>query len=426
VETVDLHSLRTLEVIYGISQGAYNDRWPLFQEVFEEVEHPDWLFLVCLLHDIGKGYRGDHAQKGAELIPGILKRLGIDGDALEEIPFLVRNHLLMVNISQRRDLNEERTSIQVAQAVQGVEQLRLLFLLTVADSMATGPMAGSDWKIMLLIELFFKVRRILERGTLASPDATKRMEKTRREVVRALRPRFSEKHILDLMDQVSTRYFLNNPVEDMVRHFQLALTMEEQRLSWTLEKLKDAPVTRVVLCTHDKPGLFSKMVGVFTLNNIKVLSGNIFTLKNGLAFDTYDVTNPLDPYREEERWQRIFNDAISAIEDRLPLDELINKKERTVLSGSIGHISPVKRVRIDNEASDFFTIIEVSGGSRTSLLYDLAKGIHSIGLDIRFARVTSDKERTMGVFYVRDVNGQKIYEDTILEETRDVLLSVIA
>jgi [protein-PII] uridylyltransferase len=167
------------------------------------------------------------------------------------------------------------------------------------------------------------------------------------------------------------------------------------------------------------------MVGVFTLNNIKVLSGNIFTLKNGLAFDTYEVTNPLDPYREKERWQRIFNDAVSAIQDRLPLDELINKKERTVLSGSIGYTSPAKRVRIDNKASDFFTIIEVSGGSRTSLLYDLAKGIHSLGLDIRFAKVSSDRERTTGVFYVRDDSGQKIYEDTILEETRHALLSVI-
>jgi [protein-PII] uridylyltransferase len=425
VETVDLHSLRTLEVIYAISQGAYKDRWPLFQEVFESIEHPDWLFLVGLLHDVGKGYKGDHAKKGAELIPGILKRVGIHGDALEVIPFLVRNHLLMVNVSQRRDLNEEKTAIQVAQAVQGLERLKLLFLLTVADSMATGPMASSDWKMMLLIELFFKVRRILERGTLASPDATKRMEKTRRDVVKSLSSRFGQEDILELMDQVSTRYFLNSPMEDMVRHFQLALTMGEQPLAWTLEKLRHAPVTRVILCTHDKPGLFSKMVGVFTLNGIEVLSGNVFTLKNGLAFDTYEVTNPLDPYREKERWQRIFNDALLAIEDRLPLDERINKKERTILSGSIPYTSAVKRVRMDNKASDFFTIIEVSGASRTSLLYDLAKGIHALGLDIRFAKVSSDRERMTGVFYVRDVSGQKIYEDSILEETRRTLISVM-
>jgi [protein-PII] uridylyltransferase len=425
VETVDLHSLKTLEVAYAISKGSYDDRWPLFKEIFSEVEHPDWLFLVCLLHDIGKGYKGNHASKGAALIPRILGRLGISGDALEVIPFLVRHHLLMVNVSQRRDLNEEKTSVQAAQTIENLENLRLLFLLTIADSLATGPMASSDWKIILLIELFFKVRRILERGTLASPDATKRVEQHRKELYKGLRSDFPNNNIMTLMDQVSTRYFLNTPLEDMDRHFRLALSMGSQRFSWTLQKLKDAPVTRVILCTYDRPGLFSKMVGVFTLNNMMVLSGNIFTLKNGLAFDTYEVTNPLDPYREEEMWKKVYNDAVQAIEEQLPLDDLINKKARMILKRKTAYTHPQKRVRIDNQASDFFTIIEVSGGSRTGLLYDVAKELFSLGLDIRFAKVNSDREKMTGVFYVRDPSGQKIYEESEMAHIRESILSII-
>ncbi len=75
--------------------------------------------------------------------------------------------------------------------------------------------------------------------------------------------------------------------------------MGEEKHLWKLQRLTNVPVTRVIQCVYDKPGLFSKMVGVFTLNNIKVLSANIFTLKNGLAFDVYEVTNPPDPYRED-------------------------------------------------------------------------------------------------------------------------------
>ncbi|MFH1124498.1 MAG: [protein-PII] uridylyltransferase, partial [Pseudomonadota bacterium] len=305
VETVDLHSLKTLEVVQQIAGGVYDERWPQVKEIFREIENPDRLFLAGLLHDVGKGFRGDHAKRGSQLIPGILKRLGITGEALRVIPFLVRHHLLLVNISQRRDLNDEKTSVTVAQVVQNSENLRLLFLLTIADSIATGPMASSDWRMMLLIELYFKVRRILERGTLASPDATKRADENKRALLRALTPRFDKREVLDLMEQVSARYFLNTPFEYMVEHFDLAMNMDGRRLRWILHKLKDAPVTRVVLCTYDMPGLFSKMVGVFTLNNIKVLSGNIHTLKNGLAFDIYDVTNPLDPFREEEMWQKV-------------------------------------------------------------------------------------------------------------------------
>jgi [protein-PII] uridylyltransferase len=412
-------------VIQEISKGSYDEQWPLFKEIYGELEHPDSLFLAGLLHDIGKGYKGDHTIKGAQLIPRILKRLDVGGDALRVIPLLVKNHLLLVRISQRRDLNEERTSVQVAQAVQDVETLKLLFLLTVADSISTGPMAHSDWRIILIIELFFKVRRILERGILASPDATKRLEENRKMLSKRLGKAFPKKETLQLMEQVSTRYYLTTPLEDMTDHFCLALTMGKEKLSWRLQKLKNAPVTRVILCTYDRPGLFSKMVGVFTLNNIKVLSANIFTLKNGLAFDVYEVTNPLDPYREEMMWNKIHQEATMAIEDRMPLEELITQKERKIIAPTTDYAYPSKKVHIDNKASDFFTIIEVSSGDRIGLLYGLAEGVFSLGLDIRFAKVNSDKERMTGVFYVRDSDGQKILEEDEIEKIKLEIMSVI-
>jgi [protein-PII] uridylyltransferase len=425
-ETVDLHSLKTLEIIHHIARGAYVDRWPLFRQVYAELKNPEWLFLVGLLHDIGKGYRGEHSARGAEIIPRILKRLGVDENAVAVIPFLIQHHLLLANVSQRRDLNDEKTAVQVAQVVGDLETLKLLFLLTVADSLATGPMAGSDWKIMLLIELFFKVRRILQSGTLVSPDATRAVDENKAALSRSLVGAFSATEITELMDQVSPRYFLNVPLEDMVEHFRMALGMEEHELSWTLKKVKHAPVTRVILCTRDRPGLFSKMVGVFTLHNINVLSGNIFTLKNGLAFDLYDVTNPLDPLREEEMWSKMLQDGRQAIEDKLPLDELISRKaEMSTFEEIHSPYYPVERIRVDNEGSDFFTILEVGGGIRTGLLYELAKKIFSLGLDIRFAKVNSDKEKMTGVFYVRDASGQKIYEDSVLEKVRREILEVL-
>lgn len=425
VETVDLHSLRTIEVIHEISSGGYDHRWPALGEAYHELEHPEWLYLAGLLHDIGKGYRGDHPEKGAELIPRILRRLGLKGEIVKALPFLVKHHLLLAKTSQRRDLNDERTSVQVAQTVANLENLRLLLLLNVADSLATGPMAGSDWKIVLFIELYLKVRHILERGVLASPDATKREEENRSRLVEMLRTQFAEDVILQFAEQISPRYFLNTRLEDMAEHFRLALTLREERLSWALKKLKDAPVTRVILCTYDKPGLFSKMVGVFTLNNMDVLSANIYTLKNGLALDIYEVTNPLDPFREKEMWEKVRNEALEAMEDRLPLDELINRKDRYGLLPRSTRSQSSKKVRIDNDASDFFTLIEVGGGGRAGLLYDLAKEIYSQGLDIRFARVDRDKEKTAGVFYVRDGSGQKVNDLEEMDKIEQAILAVL-
>jgi len=420
VMTVDLHSLRTLEVINEIAKGAYDRQWPILKKAFDRIRCPECLYLAALLHDIAKGHHGDHAAEGGEMIVRILKRLGVTGEAIEAVPFLVKHHLLLANVSQRRDLSDEKTSVQVAQTIQDKDRLKMLFLLTVADSVATGPMARSDWKIMLLSELFVKVVRILKRGLLASPDATQEIAAKRAALVKALGPEFSETELLHLMDQVSSRYFLSAGIEDMVRHFRMALTLGDQRHAWVLQRVTDAPVTRVIQCTYDRPGLYSKMVGVFTLNNMEILAAHIFTLKNGLAFDIYEVTNPVDRYREEERWEKTLGDVRLALEDRLPLDDLIEEKVRSPY-GQAHHSHVPKKVKVDNEASDFFTVIEINSPTSLGLSYMLAKEIFALGLDIRFAKVNSDEERLRGVFYVKDAGGQKIHEADQITRIRDRL-----
>ncbi|MFO7783826.1 MAG: [protein-PII] uridylyltransferase [Thermodesulfobacteriota bacterium] len=425
VETVDLHSLSTIQILYEISKGKFDDRWPRFKETFDGLENPHWLYLSGLVHDIGKGYRGDHSRKGAQIVPRILERLGVSEEAVKMVSFVVEHHLLLVNTSQRRDLNDEKTAVQTAQTVQNVSLLNHLFLLTVADCFATGPTASSEWKIMLLTELYSKVRRVLERGRLASPDATTALRERKRALYKALIRDHSKKEILALMDQASTRYFLNTPQKDMEQHFRLGLRMGDERIRWSLTKLDSAPVTQVTLCTYDMPGLFSRMVGVFTVNNLQVLSAGISTLKNGLAFDIYRVTNPLDPYREKDLWKKIHRDAVLAIEDGTELEEQFERKRLRELESSKMRVDWIRKVRIDNHATDFFTCIEISAGHRQGFLYRLAKEISALGLDIRFASVYSDRERITGVFHVRDDRGQKIHDASRLHAIRETMLSLI-
>lgn len=241
-----------------------------------------------------------------------------------------------------------------------------------------------------------------------------------------LRSDFPKQDILELIDRVSSRYFLSTPLEDMEQHFSIALTLGEKRHSWGLQKLNNAPVTRVLQCTYDRPGLFSKMVGVFALNNMEVLSANIFTLKNGLAFDTYEVTNPPDPYHETEQWERARKDLLAALEDRLPLDDLIRNKGRTALQPERNWGRMAREIEIKNDVSDFFTVIEASSPARVGLLYDLAKDMFALGLDIRFAKVVSDEERMTGVFYVRNSDGQKILEDNQIESIRQSISALMS
>jgi [protein-PII] uridylyltransferase len=191
-----------------------------------------------------------------------------------------------------------------------------------------------------------------------------------------------------------------------------------------LEKLAGAPVTRMFICTYDRPGLFSKIVGVLTLNNITVLSANIFTLKNGMAFDVYEVTNPLDPYTEKERWDKIYGEVNLTIEDRFPLDDKILKKERSMLEKERYESPRIREVRINNDASDFFTVIEVRSAAIVGLLYELAKKLFSLDLNIRFAKFDSDEAYLSGDFYVRDSLGQKIHDEERIEEVRECIIEI--
>ncbi len=421
VETVDLHSVRTLEIMGKIRDGGYDTQWPLLREVWQEIENTKLLFLAGLLHDIGKGYGRGHSIKGEGLVDGILENLGFDQASRKTVSFLVRHHLLLSRVSQRRDLGDEKTVIQVAQTIQDKGLLNMLFLLTAADCLATGPAARSEWKRLLLQELFLKVRKVIKAGAFATPDATRKVEEKREAVINSLEREFDRRAVEEMVGQVSTRYLLSVDLSDMLDHFRLALTMGDKKYAWSLKRLKGAKVTRILQCTHDMPGLFRKMVGVFTINNIKVLSANIFTLRNGLAFDIYEVTNPLDPLREKDTWKKIYGEIVSVLTDHVPLDLLVEERNRAklFLKDYKSHISP--RVHIDNEISDFFTVIEGVWPYSPGILFHVASKIHAFGLDIRFAKVNSDQEKMTGAFYVRDGAGQKIFEEQTLSNMRETL-----
>jgi len=416
VETVDLHSLRTLEVLNRIRNGEFDTQVPLLRKAWQEVRRPELLFLAALLHDIGKAYGKNHCVQGARKIPRIGERLGLGSDAIKAVTFLVRHHILLARVSQRRDLSDEKTVVSVAQMIRDPDLLRMLYLLTFADSMATGPMARSQWKTLLLNELFLKVNKILEAGRLAAPDTKKIVNTKREELLGKLSKEFAPQELENLFDQVSTRYLLEVPFEDMECHFCMALRMKNQPFAWTLKKIGDAPVTRIIECIHDRPGLFSKMVGVFTINNLKVLSANIFTLKNGLAFNIYEVTNPVDPLTEEVRWKRVKREVLLALKDELAIDDLVKKRRKSLLKRKRISLPFQVKVKVDNNASDFFTIVEVIAQYKPGRLYDVAKVIHAEGLDIRFAKINTDEEKMVGSFYVRDKEGQKIYEEDRLRE----------
>jgi len=421
---VGRHSIETVRCLKDIGQG---ERDLLLVDMMAELDDPGVLLLAGLFHDIGK-IGADHEIKGSEIASDILERMGCGAEAREDVVFLIRNHLLLMKTATRRDLGEEKVVVQCARRVGDLRRLKMLYLLTWADAKATGPRAWNDWTANLLIELFFKVLHILEKGELATMDAAKKVEKTMDELRETLSREAPEIDLDRLFAVMSPRYLLNCAPLEMVKHIQMAQTLNKktdagQAAAFCLEVKENEAEScfEVTIISRDRPGLFADIAGVLALHHIDIFAANIYTWRDGTAVDLFKVTPPPDPLRVREVWEKIEKDMKRAFTGRLGLTYRLDEKDSSSLLSKRPGPSQPPVVNINNRDSDFFTLVEVFADDRIGLLHMLARTLFELRLDIRVAKITTQANRITDVFYVRDLEGQKVEDAEQLKEIKDAL-----
>jgi len=404
---VDRHLLRAVQTL---KQLAYDDPSPdpFARQLFQELKHPKRLLWATLLHDIGKGVKGGHALRGAAMAEATLRAKGYRPDDIEEVGFLVREHLLLVQTALRRDLNDEETAITCARAVGDGERLKMLYLLSMADSMATGPKAWNTWTAALLKDLFFKVLNILERGELASREAVDVIAQKQAAVLNLGEDAGDLAFLAQTARMMSPRYLLNVPVSQIRDHVRLFRRLGHQRFAWDIQPVPDSHARTVTICAQDRPGLFASIAGVFTLNRIDILDAQVFTWRNNVALDVLKVTPPPDPIFEEEKWERAAGHLREALEGRLDLAVLIRERKPPLRPHRPRAMQRPPRVQVNNQASSFFTIIEVFADDYPGLLFNITNALYRSRLDIWVAKITTNVDQALDVFYVRDFDGQKV------------------
>jgi [protein-PII] uridylyltransferase len=163
-----------------------------------------------------------------------------------------------------------------------------------------------------------------------------------------------------------------------------------------------------------------------SLNNINILSARIYTWRDGTAVDIFSVTPPLDPIHTEEIWERIKGDLAETFEDRLPLPECLRQKAEPSILSRKKTLRRQTQVVVDNSSSDFFTLIEVFADDRVGLLYRITHAFFTLGIDIRVAKIATKGDQVADVFYVLDLEGQKVMGQAKVDEIRDVLLQELS
>jgi [protein-PII] uridylyltransferase len=413
VHPVDIHSILSVEELRKLRDGFYQKEYPLLTSLIRGIVKPEILFLATFLHDIGKGMEGNHSLMGAEISMRIGNRMGLSAEERELIGFLVSHHLLMVETAFRRDLHDEQVILRFANEIKNINQLKMLYLLTFADIKAVGPEAWTSWKNILLTELFLKTSHLFERDAITGPFLK------RDERIKKLQEFLPPEIISEYAEHLPDRYLSCYSVEEIVHHIEMARSIEKEFLlvEWEIEKETHAKVT---VCTKDRYGLFSKITGSIFLNRLNILEAQIHTWENGIALDTFwveDVTKDI-----ERRLQEFKKELKEILIGKIPFKDLLSKRNESngIKKKIIPRVSG--EVKINNQDSDFYTIVEVIGEDRLGILYELTQALTDHGCDIHFARISTLGNRIVDVFYIQDEWGEKVVEKQKIEHLKQTLL----
>jgi [protein-PII] uridylyltransferase len=420
---VGRHMLEAVSFIKNISK----EKDILLVDTYADLKNKEILLLATFLHDIGKTGKG-HSKRGVKIARGLLERVNYPKDSMEEILFLIENHLFLAETATRRDLNDEKIIIHSARTVGTVDRLKMLYLLTWADSKATGPRVWNDWTNNLIQEMFFKVLHILEGGELATPDTSLKIVKLKRQLKKLTASIMKQEDFEKYFEVMSPRYKLSTPAQEVVRHMELVEDLKK-RLSkgevspFIFEFRENTPggYWEVIFVAKDRPGLFSDIAGVMALNNINILTSNIYTWRDGTAVDLFSVTKPLDNINPQETWDRIEKDFANRVIGKLSISYRLSTKA----APGVGTFKKPKKpteINVDNMSSDFFTLIEVFSTDKVGLLYLITKTLFDLNLDIRIAKIGNKGDLSADIFYVTDFEGQKIENDYQISEIKNALL----
>lgn len=425
--TVDIHSILAVEEIAKLLHGVYAEKKPALSRLADDIGKRDLLMLAVLLHDIGKGEGKNHADKGADMVPTIARRLGLKREDSARLEFLVRRHLDMAHISQRRDLNDDKLIDQFARTMEMTETLKMLYLLTFADIKAVGPDVWSEWKGFLLQDLYTKTYNVLERGNFRYDTRSDRVKERKRKVVLALSEEFGERKVKNTLKTMSNRYLLSHRSPEITQHVRLALGRKDKTLALQVEHDKSNDFTWVFISTTDVPGLFSTITGVMAANGISILGAHIYTRSNGEALDILEVRGQAGSKLENpKKWAKIEKDLNSAIEGRKRVAQMVSKRRKSSLLPEKPKPRFADRVDIDNEISDKYTVIDLYTADEVGLLYKITRTLADMGLYIGVAKISTKVDQVADTFYVQDIFGQKIRAEEKLEEIRTCLLKALS
>lgn len=437
VYTVDAHLFKSLSLGRRVLREGFGQKggkvWHVLDGLARSVPSHRWdvFLLSCLLHDVGKGRGGDHSILGEELAGQIGPRLRLTSPQTRRLGFLIREHLLLPQVSQRRDLNDDNVVREVALKVRTLPVLEDLVLLSAVDMMAVGPENLTEWKAQLLVSLYLRIKHVLEEGLdvlwrVGEQIAVKKgriashLGLLRGDGAESVR---SREKMEVFFGSLSERYLLRTPEHILTRHLSLVISPEETAMEVRLGELRGS--LEVSICTGDGGKTLSDVAGALAAEGMNILHAETHAMSDGRVFLLFLVQgNRAQRSYLKEKQERVRRRIVSVFNGEVDLETLIQERRKRGIVREMPFIKT--RIRFDEKLDQPYTVIEVRTQDRLGLLWEILRCLYDAGSRVRFAKIATEGARVIDSFYVD--RAEAPHGRLTKQETRDIetLLSSIA
>ncbi|MBF0158054.1 MAG: [protein-PII] uridylyltransferase [Magnetococcales bacterium] len=419
VYTVDEHTILAVEALRHIRSGKFSDELPLSTQLIKEIAKPVVLYLGVMFHDIAKGRGGQHEVKGGIMARQICQRFDMLPEDVDQVVWLVENHLIFSRTAFRRDINDPQTIQQFARQIENKVNLDLLLLLTVADIRAVGPKVWNQWKAASLRQLYLLTLETLNKGLYTARDnVVAHAEGKKAEVLRILSHHYPVEQAQQHLDRFYPEYFIGYDPDSLAAHYTALAGRWQEPLAIAFTQHAPSDTTSLLLHVQDHAGLLAKVSGALASEGANILSAHGNTTRDGMALDIFVIQNIAGETESarERRQKKIQHTLTAVLTGQVYLDKLMAAAMAQRRKQDLFDVAPV--IVVDNDYSDTHTILEITALDRIGLLYTMTRVMQQCGLQIITAKIATYGERAVDVFYVKDLFGLKLGDYKIKVVTR--------
>lgn len=438
--TADAHVLRTIRHLDRVF-SKHDDEYGRYEKQLRKNDDPLLLYLILLLHDIGKaeGVK-NHDVSGVRIAQPILNRFNIGRGQQEQILFIIRNHLEMARFWQRFDLDDPKTAASFAKFVVDPQKLRFLYVHTYCDARGTAPTLWNSYKDAMHRTLYVRTLEQFEDDEIIEQKRKDLISMLHQQILEKKTEGISEEEIEAHFSLLPERYFINTDQEDIELHLRMVNDLLTQiQTAYSMGTLRpiihwhddiDLSMTVVNVVTWDRAGLFYKLAGALTLAGVNIVSTKAITRKDHISIDTFYIIDPdggvVSDKKALEIFEKRLDEALMQEKDLMPaINELEAKITAKTKNKDMLPAPFPPSVEVYHELSLKQTIIEVQASDRIGLLYRISRLITKMNFDIGFARIATERGVAMDTFYIKPEKSEAGTHTSALIELREELDKIV-